>query len=149
MTKSRWLMLALLILAFGAGALLIPGAEPPPYTQVSNQQLTELLAQGVKLVDIRRPEEWRQTGVIKGSHLITAFDGSGRLVQDFPAKLTQLARPDEPVALICRTGNRTDALGRALMQQAGYQKVYNVTHGISDWIAKGGAVCKGQPAGNC
>jgi rhodanese-related sulfurtransferase len=44
------------------------------------------------------------------------------------------------VVLICRTGNRTDALARMLIEQAGYQQVYNVTHGITSWIAAGGNV---------
>ena len=34
----------------------------------------------------------------------------------------------------CRTGSRTDALARHLVEQMGYTQVYNVRHGISRWI---------------
>jgi rhodanese-related sulfurtransferase len=44
------------------------------------------------------------------------------------------------VVLICRTGNRTDVLARMLIEQADYQQVYNVTRGITSWIAAGGEV---------
>lgn len=41
---------------------------------ISNAQLQTLLDQGVTLVDIRLPEEWKQTGVVKAansSHYLT------------------------------------------------------------------------------
>ena len=55
-------------------------------------------------------------------------------------KLKPLARPDEPVVVICRSGNRTKAVSQFLSQQAGYAKVYNVKSGIKGWIASGSAV---------
>ncbi|MDP2030430.1 MAG: hypothetical protein Q8K12_12395 [Thiobacillus sp.] len=33
---------------------------------------------------------------------------------------------DDPVILICRTGNRTDKQARVLMEEQGYTQVYNV-----------------------
>jgi rhodanese-related sulfurtransferase len=44
---------------------------------------------------------------------------------------------NDPVILICRTGNRTDTLSRALIEQLGYTKVYNVKEGIVRWISDG------------
>ena len=141
----------------GAGNVIPPNAtlrfevelldvQPAPFANVGNGELRELIASGVKVIDIRRPEEWRQTGVVEGSYLLTAFDGRGDLVQGFPAALDQLVDKDEPVVLICRTGNRTGHLARAMVEQAGYQAVYNVTDGITRWIAEGGVVKKDCPA---
>ncbi|NTV65593.1 MAG: sulfurtransferase, partial [Oscillochloris sp.] len=48
---------------------------------------------------------------------------------------------DAPIALICRTGNRTDALARELAAQ-GYTRIYNVRDGITRWIGEGGPVVK-------
>ena len=93
-------------------------------------------AEGVKLVDIRRPEEWRETGIVEGSLLITAFDAGGRLVPDFPGKLAAAVDRDEQVMLICRTGNRTSVIAEALSSQAGYRNVFNVTDGIVAWLAQ-------------
>ncbi|BBP05939.1 hypothetical protein TPL01_32360 [Sulfuriferula plumbiphila] len=52
-----------------------------------------LLAQGVPVYDVRRPDEWRP-GVVPGS----------------------------------------PTLARELMEKHSYGKVYNVTHGMQDWL---------------
>lgn len=109
-------------------------ADPLPYRNVSNEELEELISSGADLIDIRRPEEWRQTGVIEGSHLLPAFDRRGRFKSDFPRQLAQIVDRDEPVILLCRVGNRSSLLSRAMAKQ-GYEKVYNVTDGIMGWIA--------------
>jgi rhodanese-related sulfurtransferase len=121
-------------------------ASAPAVRSLDNGDLQRMVEEGVTVVDIRRPEEWRQTGVIGGSYLVTAFDSQGRLTQEFGALFSKLADPRKPVVLICRTGNRTDILARLLVEQAGYQQVYNVTHGITSWIASGGEVepCEGR-----
>ncbi len=115
------------------------------YTSVSNDQLKELIAKGIPLVDIRRPEEWRQTGVIEGARAITLFGPGGQVYQDFFDKLARIAPKDKPVALICRTGNRTRVASDYLTKKLGYTQVYNVKHGITDWIQKGNPVVKYQP----
>ncbi|MEN8214266.1 MAG: rhodanese-like domain-containing protein, partial [Pseudomonadota bacterium] len=43
----------------------------PLYTNISNAELTQLLERETTLVDIRRPEEWKQTGIVPGSRMIT------------------------------------------------------------------------------
>lgn len=121
--------------------LLLAGcAEPPPYINVDNAGLQQLIEQGVPLVDIRRKEEWRETGVVAGSKRMTFVDQVGRITPGFLENFTQRFDRNKPVVLICRTGNRTDALARHLMNQVGYTQVYNVRHGISDWIRQGNPV---------
>ena len=105
------------------------------YTNINNAELAQLLEREVTLVDIRRPEEWKQTGVVAGSNMITLFDSRGRVNPDFVSELQKVSSPDKPVILICRTGNRTHAASTMLVKQLEYQKVYNVTHGITGWIA--------------
>jgi rhodanese-related sulfurtransferase len=107
-----------------------------PYTNISSQELASLKAEGVPVFDIRRPEEWRQTGIVEGSRKLTAVDGSGRLSGDFLPTFTAEVSKDQPVILICRTGNRTSALAKYLGEQAGYSKIYNVRNGITGWIGE-------------
>jgi len=139
--------------ARGAGDVIPPNArlkfvveviavEPPPFTNIDNAQLKKKLAEGVKIVDIRRPDEWKETGVIEGSILLTAFDEKGRFVRSFPSEFTKTVATDEEVILICRTGRRSSALANALVNQAGYSRVLNVKDGIPRWLAEGGAVVK-------
>jgi peptidylprolyl isomerase len=123
---------------------LLPEA---PYNSLDNEGLEQMVRDGATVIDIRRPEEWRQTGVVKGSYLITAFDERGRMMPDFAARFGQLTDPNEPVVLICRTGNRTGALARILAEEADYQNVYNVSRGIVSWIAAGKAIAPCPSAG--
>ncbi len=97
------------------------------------------------LVDIRRPEEWRETGV--GEHAVR-IDMEDPL---FIAKLNAAMGGDRtrPVALICRTANRTRVVQQALMQR-GYTRVMNVEGGMvgnradKGWIAHGLPVVRGR-----
>lgn len=137
----------------GAGDVIPPDATlkfevelisvtPPKFQSIGNDALTALLDQGVKLIDIRRPEEWKETGVVKGSHLVTAFGPDGRLVKDFADKFTALVKPDEKFAMICRTGSRTGYLSYFLSEKQGYSGIQNVKSGITQWIAEKRPVVK-------
>ncbi|MCA1978901.1 MAG: sulfurtransferase [Thiobacillus sp.] len=125
----------LAMLALVAGSLSLAACGQPPYENVDNAQLKALVAEGVPLYDIRRPEEWQQTGVVEGSRRLTWVDAGGRVQPGFFETLAAEAPKDKPVALICRTGSRTDRLARELMEKHGYTRVYNVRHGITGWIA--------------
>lgn len=122
-------------------AIQLVGCTAPPYTNVDNQGLKTLLAQGVPLYDVRRPEEWRKTGVVEGSRLLTYVDARGRLNPELLPRLQAEVPKDAPIALICRTGNRTDRLARELAE-LGYTRVYNVRDGITRWIAEGNPVVR-------
>ncbi len=128
--------------------LLLLFAAAPLRAEVHNiddRQLAELIARGVPLVDIRRPDEWRQTGVIKGSHLLTFFDAKGRYdINAWLRRFRRIAGKDDPVILICRTGHRSAVVSHFLDEKVGYRKVYNVTRGITDWIRKGHPVVAPQ-----
>ncbi|MEW5771445.1 MAG: rhodanese-like domain-containing protein [Pseudomonadota bacterium] len=125
-----WLALSGLLLALGGCG------EPPPYTNIDNRELQALIEQKTPLYDVRRAEEWRQTGVIAGSRQLTFVDASGRPNPEFLPRFTAEVDKDKPVILICRTGNRSDVLARELMREHGYTRVYNVRDGITGWIGE-------------
>jgi rhodanese-related sulfurtransferase len=128
-------------------AITVSACSEPPYTNVDNRQLETLLAQGVALYDIRRPPEWRQTGVLEGSRLLTFVADDGRLLPGFFDTFTGQTARGEPLILICRTGSRTRTLARYLVEELGYTQVYNLRGGILDWIREGGPVTRvGQSA---
>lgn len=119
-----------------------PQIQPGGYSNIDNNYLQGLIDKGITVVDIRRQEEWRQTGILKGSKTITFFSKNGQFNPNFAPQFTALVSPDEPVVLICRTGNRTIAASQAIAQQLGYQNVMNVTDGITQWIKEGRPVEK-------
>jgi rhodanese-related sulfurtransferase len=122
--------------------LALSGCAEPPYTNVDNEQLKVLIDQGVVVYDIRRVDEWQQTGVVTGSRKLTFVDANGKGSDKFLERFTAEVGKDTSVVLICRTGNRTDTLGRYLVEKLGYTQVYNVRDGIIRWISGGNPVSK-------
>jgi len=96
------------------------------------------------LVDIRTPEEWRETGVAQGITRINMLDPR------FEGKLRAALRGDKaaPVALICRTGNRSTAVQKWLREQ-GYSSVYNIREGMAGSRAGPGWIARGLPMEPC
>lgn len=106
-------------------------------TNIDNAGLQNLINEGVPVIDIRRSEEWQQTGIVANSHLITFFDNKGNYdIKAWTAKLDEILAQDreKPFVLICRTGNRTARISQYLNAKLGYSRVYNVRAGIVEWI---------------
>lgn len=122
-------------------ALSLSACAEPPYTNVDNGKLKELIAQGVPLYDVRRAEEWSQTGVVEGSRKLTFVDAGGRMNPELLPRLATEVGKNDPVILICRTGNRTGTLARELAGM-GYTRIYNVSDGITRWISEGNPVVR-------
>ncbi len=118
--------------------------EPPPYTNLDSSQLDTMLKKGGVIYDVRRPDEWRSTGVVRNSKLLTFVDANGRLNPKFIERFTAEVGKDEPVILICRTGNRTNVLARHLIENYGYTQIYNVQNGIVSWISDDKPVVKAR-----
>ena len=104
--------------------------------EIDSGALPRLMAERVEVVDIRRPDEWRRTGVIEGTRLMTFFDARGNYdVKGWMAKLTRVAAGDREVAIICHSGGRSRLLSRFLHEEIGYGRGYDVRDGIAGWIA--------------
>lgn len=105
---------------------------------VDNVEFQRLLKDGVKVVDIRTPGEWRQTGVVAGSRLVQFVDERGRVDPDVFAQQLNAAVPAaEPVILICRSGNRTGKAAQLLSSKYPQRKIYNVRDGLIGWNKAG------------
>jgi len=105
---------------------------------LSNTEVKQMIQQGVPVIDIRRANEWQQTGIIEGSHLLTFFDKKGHYNLDsWMSEFKKIAGPDDPFILICRSGNRTGQIGKVLSDQLHYKKVAHVARGIKNWKALG------------
>ena len=102
---------------------------------IDNAELVRLAAKGVPVIDIRTEGEWKNTGVIAGSKLLTFFDERGQANPGpWLERARRIAAPDQPVILVCRSGNRTRAASQYLSEQAGYKTVYNLSKGMNAWL---------------
>lgn len=103
----------------------------PPEMPVSKADLMVRKAGGL-LIDVRTPEEWRQSGVPVTAHTISVEGGS------FVSEINTLTGGDKSrrIALICRSGERSGE-GRSRLLAAGYQNVTSVAGGVmgpDGWI---------------
>ena len=129
----------------GLRTLLLPLAWLLPlpaaiaeYAEIGNAELRRLLASETLIVDVRRVDEWRQTGVIANSHRMTFFDRHGNYdAAAWLARLAEIGSPETPLILICETGGRSRVIGRWLNHRLGFDRVYNVRDGIAGWLAAG------------
>lgn len=107
-------------------------------TDINIEDLKKLIANGVSVIDVRIPYEWHDTGIIDGTIPILFFDEKGQPQADnWMLQASSHIKPDNEVALICRTGRRSRAVAEYLIEHYEYEKVYNVHNGIKDWLAKG------------
>jgi len=91
----------------------------------------------IKIIDIRTPFEWKETGIVKGSYTIMFFDEQGNFyVPDFLKEIDKIVKKDEQFALICRVGSRTGMVAEFLSNKLGY-KVINLKGGIMKMIHEG------------
>ena len=109
--------------------------------EIGNIELKSLLQKKIPLIDIRRKDEWKSTGIVANSILMTFFDKNGKAnTNEWLKELNKIAKKNDPVILICRTGRRTGILSKFLSEKVGYRLIYDVTDGITDWIKKGNTV---------
>ena len=109
--------------------------------EIGNIELKSLLQKKIPLIDIRRKDEWKSTGIVENSILMTFFDKNGKAnTNEWLKELNKIAKKNDPVILICRTGRRTGIISKFLSEKVGYKLIYDVTDGITDWIKKGNTV---------
>ncbi len=104
---------------------------------IDNKTLKELMQNDVPVIDVRTTTEWKETGVVKGSHLLMFYDEKGKYDLDkWLADVAEIADKNQPMILICHSGSRSKQLAKYLTKVEGYEKVYNVKRGIQSWIKK-------------
>lgn len=136
--SGRLLALALSLLT------AMPALAGPDLT--APEALTAAQAGKVLLIDIRTPAEWRETGTAPGAGRVDFYRGPQVLTQ----YLEQQTKGDKnaPIALICRTGNRT-AQAQRYLQSLGYTQVWNVKEGMKGSTAGPGWLKRGLPVDAC
>lgn len=99
------------------------GRKEPDVPAATPTETLALVADGALLVDVRELNEWDEERV----------DGAEfkpmSTVNDWYNDLPR----DRQIVLMCRTGNRSGQITNALITQAGFDNVLNMTGGIVGW----------------
>ena len=120
---------------------LLDVSEPITLGQANPEMFKRAQKDGAIIIDIRREDEWKETGVIDGAITITAFGESGNIHPEFQKKfLNVIPSKKTPIMLYCHVGGRTANLGNALINQLEYSNVSHLTDGIVGWLADGNKI---------
>ena len=105
------------------------GSTPPlpDVPSVAPHEVADLVDSGAALVDVRERPEW-DVARIAGAEL--------RPMSAIGQWWTELPR-DRTVVVYCRTGQRSAHAVHALITQAGFDNVVNLTGGIVAWAESG------------
>jgi rhodanese-related sulfurtransferase len=125
-------LIGLAVLAM-IGALVFIQIKTPKGFEVRALSAKELAAEKAVIVDIRRPDEWAQTGVIKGAKLITFTNADQFLAALGPVPA------DSPLVIICRSGARSGAAASALRGKVD-APIISYQGGMTAWIAAKGQI---------
>lgn len=129
-------------------SLCIPLVSAFELGELDGKQLTAMQQeQDALIIDIRTEQEWATTGVIPESQKLEFFNAEGQYdIQQWLAKLNKLrTSPDQPIVLVCRSGNRSEKVGQFLTHKLGMKNVYHLKNGIMPWIKAGNTVTKDCP----
>lgn len=132
---------------FAALSLTACLAEAGP-TLSARDARDQVQAGAITLIDVRTPGEWRQTGAPVGAALIDMNNPQGP--QGFVDAVLAQVKGDRnaPIALICRSGNRSTYMQKVLEDQ-GFTRVYNVREGMGGSAAGPGWIKQGLPIEAC
>jgi len=109
----------------------------------------------VKIFDVRTPEEYLFVGhpamawkvpVAAQTYEWDADKGQFpmKLLPDFVSRVTEVAKPDDTLLVMCRSGDRS-AMAVNALAKAGFKHVYNITDGMEgDTVEDPGSVFMGQ-----
>ena len=123
-SRRVFIVRALLGTVLVAGSVSLPAMAAPAV--LSAKEAYQLAKAGkILLLDIRHPDEWRQTGVGEGAWPLSLHQNG------FLRKLRSLTGGDQsrPIALICATGSRSRYVQAELLKR-GYSNVSDVSEGM-------------------
>lgn len=94
----------------------------------------------VKLIDVRTPEEYRFVGspdmAWRIPVAIQSYEWDAEKKQfpmkplvDFPIRVSQIAKPEDTIMVICRSGGRS-AIAANMLAKAGFKNVHNIIDGM-------------------
>lgn len=98
---------------------------------VSVDEAYQMYQEGTFVLDVRTPEEWNE---------FHAPDTTLIPLDQLAARVNELPK-DQPIVVICRSGNRSQS-GRDILLQAGFDAT-SVNGGLNEWRATGYPVVSG------
>jgi rhodanese-related sulfurtransferase len=121
-------LIVFLIASLGGEQANNAGALP---ASVNVDEAYQLYQDGTFVLDVRTPEEWNEFHAPNTT--LIPLDELASRVNELPK--------DQPIVVVCRSGNRSQA-GRDILAQAGFNAT-SMNGGLNEWRASGHPVVSG------
>lgn len=129
----------------GAGDLIPPNSNltfeieivnafPPGYKILSSDNFLKMQDEGLIAIDIRTKKERLNTGIIRGSLEMTAFNINGNFNPNFINTFESVATKNDHVVFISNEGEISAILANGFVEQLGSSNMYSLKGGIQNWI---------------
>lgn len=110
---------------------------------IDNRELSNLIEKEIMIVDVRTQNEWKSTGIIKGSILISLLDKKNKFIfenwyEDFNKKMSK----NVSVIFVCAVGVRSKFISNLVNKKKPDLKIYNLKKGINNWIRSGNKISR-------
>ena len=105
---------------------------------INNKELSNLIEKEIKIIDVRTQNEWKSTGIIKGSFLISLLNKNKKFIfEDWYKMFNNDFGRNKSIIFICASGVRSNYISHLVKNKNPDLIVYNLKKGINNWIRSG------------
>ena len=105
---------------------------------IDNRELSHLLEKEINIIDVRTQNEWKSTGIIKGSFLISLLNKNKKFIfEDWYEMFNNKFGRNKSIIFICASGIRSNYISHLVKSKDPDLIVYNLKKGINNWIRSG------------
>ena len=105
---------------------------------INNRELSNLIEKEIKIIDVRTQNEWKSTGIIKGSFLISLLNENKKFIfEDWYEMFNNKFGKNKSIIFICASGVRSNYISHLVKKKEPDLIVYNLKKGINNWIRSG------------
>ena len=108
---------------------------------INNRELSNLIEKEIKIIDVRTKNEWKSTGIIKGSFLVSLLNKNKRFIfEDWFAMFDNNFGKNKSIIFICASGVRSNYISHLVQRKKPDLIIYNLQKGINHWIRSGNTI---------
>ena len=108
---------------------------------INNRELSDLIKKEIKIIDVRTQNEWKSTGIIKGSFLMSLLNKNKKFIfKDWYEMFNNKFGSNKSVIFICASGVRSNYISNLVKQKKPDLIIYNLRKGINYWIRSGNKI---------
>ena len=110
---------------------------------IDNRKLSNLIEKEVKIIDVRTQNEWKSTGIIKESFLVSLLNKNKKFIfEDWYEMFNNKFGRNKSIIFICASGVRSNYISHLVQRKKPDLKIYNLKKGINHWIRSGNKIYK-------